>query len=110
MSLRFDHVFVFVPPGAQAADLLVAAGLVEGPPNQHPGQGTANRRFFLANAMLELLWVHEADAADAATQSNAARAIRRAAIMRASLARFGAAEGIGLQCALATDREGVPPC
>lgn len=39
--------------------------MVEGPPNTHPGQGTANRRFFFANAMLELLWVY--DATEAAT-------------------------------------------
>jgi hypothetical protein len=28
--------------------------------NQHPEQGTANRRFDFANAMLELLWVSDA--------------------------------------------------
>ena len=68
MALRFDHCFVFAPQGAAAGDLLVAAGLVEGPPNVHPGQGTANRRFFLANGMLELLWVHdEAEARSART-------------------------------------------
>jgi hypothetical protein len=35
----------------------VARGLVEGSRNTHPGQGTANRRFFFASAYLELLWV-----------------------------------------------------
>jgi hypothetical protein len=30
---------------------------VEGSSNTHPGQGTANRRFFFENFMLELLWV-----------------------------------------------------
>src|SRR5262249_6461085 len=39
------------------AEHLVRSGLCEGPPNVHPGQGTANRRFFFANSMLELLWV-----------------------------------------------------
>ena len=68
MALRFDHCFVFAPVGAAAGDLLVAAGLVEGPPNVHPGQGTANRRFFFANGMLELLFVHdEAEARSART-------------------------------------------
>jgi hypothetical protein len=38
-------------------------GFVEGSPNTHPGQGTANRRFFFENFMLELVWV--ADAAEA---------------------------------------------
>ena len=38
-------------------------GLVEGTPNDHPGQGTANRRFFFSNAMLELLYVRDADEA-----------------------------------------------
>jgi hypothetical protein len=35
----------------------VSLGLTEGSSNVHPGQGTANRRFFFRNAMLELLWV-----------------------------------------------------
>ncbi len=59
MGFRFDHAFVFTPPGAAAADRLVDAGLVEGPPNVHPGQGTANRRFFFEGGMLELLWCHD---------------------------------------------------
>ena len=50
-------------PGAPEADDLVARGLVEGPPNRHPGQGTACRRFYFANLMLEFLWVeNEAEA------------------------------------------------
>jgi hypothetical protein len=32
-------------------------GFAEGSRNTHPGQGTANRRFFFENFMLELLWV-----------------------------------------------------
>ena len=32
-------------------------GLIEGTPNTHPGQGTANRRFFFHNFMLELLYL-----------------------------------------------------
>jgi len=35
------------------------AGLVEGSPNTHPGQGTANRRFFFESGYLELLWVDD---------------------------------------------------
>ena len=30
---------------------LIRLGLREGSPNQHPGQGTANRRFFFANSI-----------------------------------------------------------
>ena len=32
---------------------------MEGPGNTHPGQGTANRRFFFENFMLELVWVSD---------------------------------------------------
>ncbi len=51
-----DHVFVLARPGAPEADRLVALGLTEGSPATHPGQGTANRRFFLEDGMLELLF------------------------------------------------------
>jgi hypothetical protein len=45
---------------------LIAFGLGEGSRNRHPGQGTANRRFFFNNAMLELLWVENAHEAQSA--------------------------------------------
>jgi hypothetical protein len=54
-----DHIFVCTERGAPAADRLVEFGLTEGPPNRHPGQGTANRRFFFDNFMLEFLWVED---------------------------------------------------
>jgi len=38
---------------------LLHLGFVEGSGNAHPGQGTANRRFFFDNFMLELLWVSD---------------------------------------------------
>ena len=57
MDFELDHLFVCVSEGGPEADRLAAFGLTEGEPNQHPGQGTACRRFFLANAFLELLWV-----------------------------------------------------
>jgi hypothetical protein len=59
MTVELDHMFVCTGVGAPEADRLVAFGLSEGAPNTHPGQGTACRRFFFANAMLELLWVHD---------------------------------------------------
>lgn len=51
MRFELDYVFVCTTPGAPEADKLVRLGFHEGPPNQHPGQGTANRRFPLAKAM-----------------------------------------------------------
>jgi hypothetical protein len=70
MTLELDHVFICCDEGAPQADALVAGGLIEGSPNAHPGQGTANRRFFFANSFLELLWV----ANPAEAQSDAVRA------------------------------------
>jgi hypothetical protein len=52
-----DHAFIGCAKGAPEAAALLRLGLVEGPGNTHPGQGTANRRFFFENFMLELVWV-----------------------------------------------------
>jgi len=60
MPLQLDHVFICVAPGAPEAHVLLRLGLHEGSSNVHPGQGTANRRFFFRNAFLELLWVADA--------------------------------------------------
>jgi hypothetical protein len=60
MRVELDHLFVCTAPGAPEAEKLVHFGLYEGSSNQHPGQGTANRRFAFANAMIELLWVSDA--------------------------------------------------
>ena len=57
MPVELDHVFVCTSQGAPEARHFARFGLIEGPANVHPGQGTANRRFFFENAMLELLWV-----------------------------------------------------
>jgi hypothetical protein len=54
--MELDHIFICTDKNAPAADVLVDFGLVEGSSNVHPGQGTANRRFFFHNFMLELLW------------------------------------------------------
>jgi hypothetical protein len=67
MQIELDHLFVCTAPGAPEAEKLVQFGLYEGPPNQHPGQGTACRRFSFANAMIELFWV--SDAREAQSQS-----------------------------------------
>jgi hypothetical protein len=60
MHIELDHLFVCTAPGAPEGEELVRFGLREGPANIHPGQGTANRRFAFANAMIELLWVSDA--------------------------------------------------
>lgn len=44
---------------AKLAEALCAAGFCEGPSNTHPGQGTANRRFFFDGFMLEFLYVND---------------------------------------------------
>jgi len=54
---ELDHIIIFCNVGAPEADALIERGLHEGPGNSHPGQGTANRRFFFPNAYLELLWI-----------------------------------------------------
>jgi hypothetical protein len=61
MRMELDHLFVCTAAGAPEAEDLIRFGLREGPPNRHPGQGTANRRFAFANAMIELLWVSDPD-------------------------------------------------
>jgi hypothetical protein len=61
-----DHAFIACAAGAPEGNALVRLGFVEGSSNKHPGQGTANRRFFFENFMLELLWV--ADPAEAQSE------------------------------------------
>lgn len=67
MSVALDHVSVCCAVGAPEAEALARVGLKEGTPNTHPGQGTACRRFFFANAYLELFWVEDAAAARSET-------------------------------------------
>jgi hypothetical protein len=59
MAVVIDHVFICTSVGAPAAGKLIQFGLEEGAPNRHPGQGTACRRFFFHNFMIELLWVQD---------------------------------------------------
>jgi hypothetical protein len=59
MALQLHHILVHTSLGAPEAKELLDAGLVEGSPNTHPGQGSANRRFFFESGFLELLWVHD---------------------------------------------------
>jgi hypothetical protein len=64
--MQIDHLFIRVTKGGTEAEALREFGLSEGSGNVHPGQGTANRRFFFANAFLELLWI--ADEAEIASE------------------------------------------
>lgn len=54
-----DHAFIGCTSGAPEGDALLRLGFIEGSGITHPGQGTANRRFFFDNFMLELLWVSD---------------------------------------------------
>ncbi len=54
--MEFDHLFICVAEPATEAEQLIEFGLIEGTSNHHPGQGTANRRFFFQNGFIELLF------------------------------------------------------
>jgi hypothetical protein len=83
MTIELDHFFILTEPGAPHADLLSGIGLTEGPHNDHPGQGTANRRFFFSNTALELLYVR--DTSEAANgRGSRLRIVERAADVKAS--------------------------
>lgn len=63
MAIALDHIFACCEPGGPEAEALLGIGLVEGSGNVHPGQGTANRRFFFQGGFIELLWVSDAEEA-----------------------------------------------
>jgi hypothetical protein len=87
MTIELDHVFVCAARGAPEAELLVRAGFLEGSPNVHPGQGTANRRFPFRNAMLELLWV--SDSAEARSEATRATGLWQRWSTGANASPFG---------------------
>jgi hypothetical protein len=101
MPIELDHLFVCTAPGAPEAEKLVQFGLREGPQNQHPGQGTANRRFAFANAMIELLWV--SDAREAQSQST-----RRTLLWERWSGREDNASPFGI-CLRPADSQGAGP-
>ena len=74
VTLRLHHCFILAKPGAAEADRIAAIGLIEGPANRHPGQGTANRRFFFADHTLELLFLQD----EAEARNGPARRLRLA--------------------------------
>lgn len=67
MAFELDHLFICTDSDAPVGDRLVSFGLTEGTPHIHAGQGTANRRFFFRNSMLELLWIHSPEEAQSET-------------------------------------------
>ena len=87
-GVALDHVFVLCAEGAPEVARLSALGLVEGSPNTHPGQGTACRRFFFANAYLELLFVVD-EAQARAEPARATRLFERWSGRRSGASPFG---------------------
>ena len=63
MPLSLDHIFIITQPGAAVVKRLINIGFVEGSANAHPGQGTSNRRFFLDDFTIELLYVSDPEEA-----------------------------------------------
>ncbi|MDP9149413.1 MAG: VOC family protein [Myxococcota bacterium] len=57
MSLEIDHLFCFVDPGADWARRALEAGWLLDDGVEHVGQGTRNRRLWLAEQYVELIWL-----------------------------------------------------
>jgi hypothetical protein len=95
---------VLCAPGAPEAERLVALGLTEGAANTHPGQGTACRRFFFANAYLELLFVTD-EAEARAEPARSTRLFERWSRRGAGASPFG----VVLRPSLASAEAGVKP-
>jgi hypothetical protein len=101
-TLEPDHLFVCTSVGAPQAVRLSGLGLIEGAPNEHPGQGTACRRFFFNNFYVELLWV--SDTAEARSE-----ATRRTRLWERWSGRNSGACPFGLCFRLAQGEHGEPP-
>jgi len=52
-----DHVYFCTDNPEEIKFFLKKKGFVEGEPNSHPGQGTANHRFFFKNFMFEIIYI-----------------------------------------------------
>ena len=98
MPLELDHFFICTSAGAPAAEQLIRFGLAEGAPSRHPGQGTANRRFFFEDAFLELLWVDDPAEAQSA-------AVRRTGLWERWSKRDQGASPFGICLRPAGDRQ-----
>ena len=62
--MELDHFFILTEPLARQAELLSDIGLIEGTPNDHPGQGKCQQALFFLHSALELLYVRDALEAD----------------------------------------------
>jgi hypothetical protein len=102
MGIELDHVFVCTAQGAPEGDELVRFGLREGQPNRHPGQGTANRRFAFANAMIELFWVCDPQEAQSEVS-------RRTLLWERWSGREGKASPFGICLRPVGSQDTVPP-
>jgi hypothetical protein len=89
MPLELDHIFVACASNAPEGDALAQLGLIEGSRNTHPGQGTANRRYFFENFMLELLWVANVDEATGSSQNLRTRLYERWSRRNSGACPFG---------------------
>lgn len=63
MPIFLHHFFLLTARPDQLAAELTQLGLTEGSSNNHPGQGTANRRFFLPGSTFEILYIRDAEEA-----------------------------------------------
>ncbi len=87
-NMKLDHIFICTKEGAPEAELLKAFGLSEGSNNIHPGQGTANRRFFFHNVVLELLWLE--NPAEAQSElTNPTGLYERCSLVNKNISPFG---------------------
>jgi hypothetical protein len=102
MRFELDHLFVCTAQGGPEAERLVEFGLHEGPSNRHLGQGTANRRFAFGNAMIELLWV--SDAQEAQSERS-----RRTLLWERWSGREGNASPFGICLRPVDSRDTAPP-
>jgi len=88
--MEIDHIFICTQVGAPAGELLKEFGLTEGTPSTHPGQGTANRRFFFHNMMLELLWIENYEEVQS-SRTKPMRLYERCQLSAAEASPFGVA-------------------
>ena len=63
MPISLHHFFLLTDRPDQLAEEIIDLGLAEGTSNNHPGQGTANRRFFLPGSAFEILYIRDAEEA-----------------------------------------------
>ncbi len=63
MTISLHHFFLLTDQPDELATGISKLGLVEGSSNTHPGQGTANRRFFLPGTTFEILYLRDASEA-----------------------------------------------